>query len=276
LHVLVYYGVSDSTRNPTRRKLNEEQLQLVFDYGKSLGAVPVIISLDLNQDPSSCGPLCDAINSSFWTDLAIPKASSRDREPLATYVEQKWKRDEYEVKSGQTRIDLMVVNEVAKFAVKDFREMHEVAFDFRPGTYPHHVPLRLELNLDTFKQSGYRLHLCPPLVLDKINKGKERVSGQGRSQVDHQEINSERARAFDQAHAELKEQLQGTLIDGDVDARFKLINKIAFKYLVNLGAQCKDRHLDMQWSVEDPRLPGRGEMPRRSVSEMQQSNFLYI
>ena len=120
LHVLIYYGISDSTRNPARRKLNEEQLQLVFDYGKSLGAVPVIISLDLNQDPSSCGPLCDAINSSFWTDLAIPKASSRDREPLATYVEQKWKRDECEVKSGQTRIDLMVVNEIAKLALKTF------------------------------------------------------------------------------------------------------------------------------------------------------------
>ena len=48
-----------------------------------------------------------------------------------------------------------------------------------------------------------------------------------------------------------------------MDGRFKLTNKIAVKYLVNLGAQCKDRHLDMQWSAEDPRLPGRGEMPRK-------------
>ena len=71
----------------------------------------------------------------------------------------------------------MVVNEVAKLVVEDFREVHEVAFESRPGSYPHHVPLRLELNLDIFKQSGYRLHLCPPLVLDKINNGKERESG---------------------------------------------------------------------------------------------------
>ena len=82
--------------------------------------------------------------------------------------------------------------------------------------------------------------MCPPLVLDKINNGKERESGLGRSQVDQQEINNERARAFAQANAEFKDKLQKALIDGDVDARFKLTNKIAVKYLVNLGAQCKE------------------------------------
>ena len=141
-------------------------------------------------------------------------------------MEHEWNRGDFEIKPGQTRIDLMVVSEVANLALKTFVKCMK-------------TPLNHAWMKSTMAKS------------ECLARGDYSLT----------------TRKSIMKELESATKLQKALIVGDVDTRFKLTNKIIVKYLVTLGAQCKDRHLDMPWSAEDPRLPVRGEMPLKQPSE---------
>ena len=130
LHVISFYGITNSARSGPAKAKNEEILAKLFRVLAQLGQVPILLMGDFNCNSNSSPALEGALRSGLWFDAALQVATATCCEPSHTCFAKET--------SVGTRIDLALLNLQAVAMLRDFRVMEDTGIK-------QHRPLRVEL-----------------------------------------------------------------------------------------------------------------------------------
>ena len=139
MHVLSFYGFTNSARDRKARENNERLIDLILQYIGQLGQVPICLLGDFNAPTSASFHLSRALAEGQLVDIEQQHADLRGCETVNTCHQK-------ETSEG-SRIDLFLGNHVVAASV-----LHAEVIAKEQTGLPTHALVTAQLDLQSFKQ----------------------------------------------------------------------------------------------------------------------------